>query len=126
MTKSKGKYIDGFVFVVPKKMIKVYKKFAVEVGKVCREYGALEYRESIGDDLNLKDKRPKVVPFMKLIGAKSSEVVGFAWIVYRSKKQRDEVNAKMMKDKRMAELDANLPFDMRKVSYGGFEMIVEQ
>lgn len=118
-----AEYVDGFVLVVPKKNLDKYKKIAKVASKVWREHGAIDYRETAGDDLNSK----MGVSFRKLTNAKPSETVIFSWITYKSKKQRDAVNKKVMADKRMNELcdPENPPFDMKKFSYGGFETIVK-
>ncbi len=116
-------YVDGFVIVMPKKNLAKYKKMAKVGCKVWMELGALEYRECIGDDLKAKFG----VPFTKLAGAKANETVIFSWIVYKSKADRNKINAKVMKDPRLAGMcDPNdMPFDMKRFSYGGFKTIVE-
>lgn len=113
-------YVDGFVLVLPKKRIADYKKLARLARKIWREYGALDYRECVGDDLKTK----MGVPFGKLAGAKPNETVVFAWITYKSRKHRDAVNKKVMADPRM-KCPENPPFDMKKFSYGGFETLVK-
>jgi uncharacterized protein YbaA (DUF1428 family) len=118
------KYVDGFVLVVPKKNLKAYTKMAELAGKVWKEHGALEYLECIGDDL----KTQMGVPFPKLAKAKAGETVVFSYIVYKSRAHRDKVNAKVMKDKRMNEMcgkDKSMPFDIKRMAYGGFEVLVE-
>jgi uncharacterized protein YbaA (DUF1428 family) len=116
------RYVDGFVLVVPKKKLDAYKRMARAAGKVWREHGALEFRECVGDDLNIK----MGLPFPKLAKTKAGETVVFSWIVYKSKAHRDRVNAKVMSDKRIAGLDMNaMPFDVKRMSYGGFKMMVE-
>ena len=121
---SKGNYVDGFVIVVPKKNIAAYKKIAKVACKVWHEHGALEYREAVGDDLNL----PFGMPFPKLLKVKPSETVIFAWIVYRTKAQRNSVNKKVMKDPRIANVCApgKMPFDTKRMSMGGFKIIVKE
>jgi Uncharacterized conserved protein len=116
-------YIDGFVLPVPKKNLKVYARIASIAGKIWKEHGALEYRECIGEDLNVKWG----VPFPKVAKAKPGETVVFAWIVYKSRAHRDKVNAKVMKDKRLNELmdAAKMPFDVKRMAYGGFEVLVD-
>jgi len=115
-------YVDGFVMVVPKKSIDAYVKISKKAGKVWREYGALEYRECAGDDLDMPFGRP----FPKLLKLKPDETAVFSWIVYKTKAQRDQVNAKVMKDKRMNEWDPKtMPFDVKKMSMGGFTMLVD-
>ncbi len=116
-------YVDGFVLVVPKKKVAAYKKLAQLAGKVWMEHGALEYRECMGHDL----EGPCGLPFTKLARAKKNENVVFSWIVYKSKAHRDRVNAKVMKDPRLATMcnPKNPPFDMKRTSGGGFTPIVE-
>ena len=116
-------YVDGFVLPVPKRKLDVYKAMSRKAGKVWIEHGALEYRECAGDDLDIE----KVVPFGRTVRAKPGETVVFAWIVYKSRAHRDRVNAKVMKDKRLAGMmDPNAsPFDMKRMAYGGFKVIVD-
>src|SRR6186997_988084 len=113
-------YVDGFVIPIAKKNIEAYRKISAKAGKVWREHGALDYRECVGDDLNIK----MGVPFPKLVKAKPGETVVFSWIVYKSRAHRDRVNAKVMKDKRLV-AEKESPFDMKRMTYGGFEMIVD-
>ncbi len=117
------KYVDGFVLVVPKKNIKKYQKIAHKAGKIWREHGALEYFECTGQDL----KSQFGLPFPKLVKTKKDETVVFAWIVYKSRKHRDQVNKKVMADSRLNALmdPEDMPFDMKRMSYGGFDVIVE-
>ena len=117
------KYVDGFVLVLPKKNVEAYKKMSKKAGKVWREHGALEYRECIGEDMKVKFG----LPFPKLTKTKPSETVVFSWIVYKSRKDRDRVNAKVMSDKRLSQGMENMemPFDMKKMAYGGFEVLVD-
>lgn len=116
-------YVDGFVLVVPKKNLKAYMALAKKAAKIWKEYGALEYSEAVGDDLNTKWG----VPFPKLAKAKKGETVVFAWIVYKNRKHRNEVNKSVMKDKRLQKMcdPTNMPFDMKRMSMGGFEMMVK-
>jgi uncharacterized protein YbaA (DUF1428 family) len=116
-------YTDGYVLAVPKKNIKAYIKLAQKASKVWMEHGALEYRECVGDDLAIK----MGIPFPKVLKCKPSDTVVFAWIVYKSRKHRDTVNAKVMKDPRLAAMcdPKNLPFDCKRMTYGGFEVVVE-
>jgi uncharacterized protein YbaA (DUF1428 family) len=117
------RYIDGFLLVVPKKKLAAYAKIATLAGKVWREHGALEYRECVGEDLGTK----MGTPFGKRAGAKAGEAVVFSWIVYRSRAHRDRVNAKVMKDPRMlAMCGVPMPFDPARMSYGGFEVLVDR
>jgi uncharacterized protein YbaA (DUF1428 family) len=115
-------YVDGFVLNVPKKRLGDYKKMAKKASTVWMDHGALAYHEAVGDDLKVK----MGVPFTKLAKSKPTDTVVFAWILYKSRKHRDAVNKKVMKDKRMNEFDPNdMPFDCNKMSYGGFQTIVD-
>ncbi len=115
-------YIDGFVIPLPKKRIKDYQKMSKAAGKIWMKYGALEYRECVGEDL----KTTMGKSFPKLAKTKPGETVMFSWIVYRSRKHRDAVNAKVMKDKRIAAMmNGDHPFDPKRMSYGGFDVIVD-
>lgn len=123
------KYVDGFVVVVPKKNFEDYRKMA-EIGKeVWLKHGALDYKECIGDDLDPKgmgDMKPVLFPEMAKAGP--DDDVWFSFIVYESKEHRDEVNAKVMKDSMMNEAewkDKPMPFDMKRMAYGGFRVIVD-
>jgi uncharacterized protein YbaA (DUF1428 family) len=113
-------YVDGFVLPIPKKNIAAYKKIATLASKVWLYHGALEYRECVGDDLDIKG----VLPFAKTVRAKPTETVVFAWITYKSRAHRDQVNAKVMKDPRM-KAPASAPFDLKRMAYGGFKTLVE-
>ena len=114
-------YVDGFVLVVPKKNIAAYKRMSAKAGKIWRELGALDYYEAAGDDLNIK----MGIPFPKLAKIKPGETVVFAWILYRSKTHRNRVNAKVMKDPRILKMPDPMPFDVKRMSYGGFKVIVK-
>jgi len=118
------KYVDGFVIPVPKKNLGAYLRMARKAGKVWMEYGALEYRECVGDDVDIK----MGLSFPKMMKLKPGEVAIFSWIVYKSKAHRDSVNAKVMKDPRLAKMmdPKAMPFDDKRMSYGGFKMILEQ
>ena len=117
-----ARYVDGFVFAIPKAKVEEYRKIARTAGKVWMEYGALEYVECIGDDV----PKGKVTDFPMAVKAKRNEVVGFAWITYKSRKHRDAVNKKVMSDSRMADWDPkDMPADMSRMVYGGFKTIVE-
>lgn len=115
-------YVDGFVLIVPKKNLAQYKKIAQLGAKVWMSHGALSYRECIGDDLKVKFG----LPFTKLTKSKPNEIVCFSWIEYKSRAHRDKVNARVMKDERMANAcdPTNPLFDMTKMAYGGFEVLV--
>lgn len=119
-----AKYVDGFVLPVPKKNLEAYRRISAQAGKVWREHGALEYRECAGEDL--KDQPGMGVAFPRLVKAKPGETVCFSWIVYKSRAHRDRVNAKVMKDPRLAKMmdPKAMPFDVKRMAYGGFEMFV--
>ena len=117
------RYVDGFVIPVPKRKLPAYRRMARLAGKVWREHGALEVRECAGDDLKIKG----MTPFPRLARLKAGETVVFSWIVYRSRAHRDRVNAKVMKDPRLAKMmePAAMPFDARRMAYGGFKVLVD-
>jgi uncharacterized protein YbaA (DUF1428 family) len=117
------KYVDGFVAPVPKKNLAAYRRMARKAGKVWREYGALDYKECVGDDLNVK----MGLPFPRLAKPKAGETVVFSYIVFKSRAHRDRVNAKVLKDPRIAEAcdPKALPFDCKRMAYGGFKTIVD-
>lgn len=123
------KYVDGFVLVVPKDKIEEYKKMASEGRDMWMKYGALEYYECIGDDLNPQEMDGmKPLAFTELAKTNRDETVWFSFIVYESKEHRDEVNAKVMEEMRkLAEKykDVPMPFDMKRMAYGGFSVEVE-
>lgn len=115
-------YTDGFVIPVPKKKLPAYLKMARQCAKIWKEYGALDYKECIGDDLTAFG-----LGFPKGIRIKKGETVVFSWIVYKSRAHRDKVNAKIMKDPRMNEMcdpKKGMPFDTKRMLYGGFEVAV--
>ena len=116
-------YVDGFVVPVPKKSKQAYLRIARKMGKICREYGALEYRECIADDV----KSGKHTSFPQSVKLKRNEVVWFSWIVYRNRKQRDSVMGKVMKDKRLSAMmnPKKMPFDGKRMFYGGFKVMVD-
>lgn len=123
-------YVDGFVIVLPKKNLAAYKKMAELGRKIWLKHGALDYKECIGDDLKPKGMDGKAAPmnFLKMAKTKPTETVAFSFIVFKSRKHRDQVNAKVMKDPAMSMdewKDQPMPFDMKKFAYGGFETIVE-
>jgi uncharacterized protein YbaA (DUF1428 family) len=113
-------YVDGFVLPIPEKNVEDYRRMAKKAAKVWLEHGALEYRECAGDDLQVQ----MGVPFSKLLKLKPGETVVFAWIVYKSRAHRDRVNAKVMKDPRMAKMPDPMPFNPKRMAYGGFKVIV--
>ena len=115
-------YVDGFVLAVPEKNIEAYTKMAKQASKIWKEHGALEYHECVGDDMDVKFG----VPFPKVAKAKPGETVVFAWIVYKNRKHRDSVNAKVMKDPRLQCPDPkDMPFDCKRMGYGGFKTLVK-
>jgi len=116
-------YVDGFVLPVPKKNLPAYLRIAKRAGRIWREHGALEYRECAGDDLTVKFG----MPFPRLARLKAGETVVFSWIVYRSRAHRDRVNAKVMKDPRIKEMgdEKSMPFDVKRMAYGGFKVMVD-
>lgn len=113
-------YVDAFVVPVPKKNVAAYRRIAQAAGKVWIEHGALEYRECVGDDLDVRCG----LPFPKGVKLKPGETVMFSWIVYRSRAHRDRVNAKVMKDPRLNMDPQKMPFDVERMIYGGFKTIV--
>ncbi|MES2696666.1 MAG: DUF1428 domain-containing protein [Verrucomicrobiota bacterium] len=117
------KYIDGFLLPVPKKNLETYRKMAGKAAKVWMKHGALEYRECVMEDGDAKG----MFPFPKAAKAKPGETVFFSWIVYKSRAHRDKVNAKVMKDPDLTcDMDPKkMPFDCKRMAYGGFEVFVE-
>ena len=117
------KYVDGFVLPVPKQRVNAYRRMAQKASKIWREHGALEYRECVGDDLAVKVG----MSFPKGITTKPGETVVFAYIVYKSRAHRDQVNARVMKDPRISGMcdPKDMPFDCNRMLYGGFKAIVE-
>lgn len=115
-------YVDGFVLAVPKKRVDEYRRIARKSSKIWREHGALDYVETIADDV----PKGKVTSFPRSVKAKPSETVVFAWITYKSRAQRDKINKKVMDDPRMEEMMDmdNPPFDMKRMFWGGFKVIV--
>lgn len=127
--KQSARYVDGFVFVVPDKNVTAYKKIAREAKTVWMKFGALDYKECMGEDLKRKDSKdtPKHLSFASLTKAKPSETVWFSFITYKNRKHRDNVNTKVMAyfDKKYADKeDIPMPFDMNRMAYGGFSVEV--
>ena len=124
-----AKYVDGFVFVVPNDKEEEYKKMAEEGARMWKSYGALEYFECRGDDLFPKSMGGQSqLGFPALTKAKPDETVWFSFIVFKSKEHRDEVNAKIyveMEKQQEKYKDVPMPFDIGRMSYGGFDVIVE-
>src|SRR5262245_21325389 len=116
-------YADGFLIPVPKRNVEAYRRISSKAGKVWREHGALDYKECVGDDLHPKG----TVPFPRRLKTKPGETVVFSWIVYKSRAHRDRVNAKVMKDPRLAKMmdPKAMPFDVKRMVYGGFKVIVD-
>ena len=115
-------YVDGFVVPVPKKKVQAYRRLAQKAGKIRREHGALDFKECIAEDV----KVGKLTSFPRSVKLKPSETVVFSWITFKSRAHRDRVNAKVMKDKRIAGMDPkDMPFDGKRMIYGGFKIIVE-
>lgn len=120
-------YVDGFVLVIKKGQMEAYKKMASAAGKVWKKHGALKYIEAVGEDMNPNMGGMKAPTFPKMIKPKKGEKVVFSFITYKSRKHRDQVNAKVMKDPFMANSnykDMPMPFDMKKMAYGGFDSFV--
>ena len=117
------RYVDGYVLPVPRKNLEAYRRMAQTAGKVWKDHGALEYRECAGEDLAVKWG----VSFPRLMKIKRSETVVFSWIVFKSRAHRDRVNAKVMKDPRLAEMmdQKAMPFDLKRMVYGGFTVLVD-
>jgi len=123
-----AKYVDGFVFAISKKNIAAYKKMAKEGKAVWRKFGALDYKECMGHDVKPKAGSPKMFPFPTMLKLKAGETAWFSFIVFKSRAHRDAVNKKVMayfdkkyKDKK----DMSMPFDMKRMAYGGFSVVVE-
>ena len=115
------RYVDGFVLPVPRKNLAAYRRMARKAGRIWREYGALEYRECVADDV----KPGKHTSFPMSVKLKPGEVVWFSWIVYKSRKHRDRVLEQVMKDPRLAMDPKSMPFDGRRMIWGGFEVAVD-
>ena len=117
------KYVDGFVIPLPTANVEAYRRIARKAGKIWIEHGALEYRECLADDV----KPGKLTSFPQGVKLKPGEAVVFSWIVYRSRKDRDRINAKVMADPRLADMmnPKAMPFDSKRMVFGGFKTIVE-
>jgi uncharacterized protein YbaA (DUF1428 family) len=119
---SMPSYVDGFIVPVPKKNIAAYRKLARQAGKIWKEHGALEYRECVADDV----KPGKHTSFPQSVKLKPNEIVWLSWIRYKSRRHRDQVNAAAMKDPRIAKMGIGaMPFDGKRMIYGGFKALVE-
>jgi uncharacterized protein YbaA (DUF1428 family) len=128
-----AKYVDGFVLVIPRKKVAAYRKMAAAAGKVWRKCGALDYKECMGDDMHPNMGGMQTPTFPKMIKARKGETVWFSYIVFKSRKHRDQVNAKVMKDPFMnppkdkqKKMMQEMPFDMKRMAYGGFKVIVDR
>lgn len=118
-----ARYVDGFVIPIPKRNLTRYRRIARRAGEIWMEYGAVEFRECVADDLDVKG----MVSFRKLLKLKRGETALFSWITYRSKGERKKINALVMKDERILAMmtpDDN-PFDVKRMTYGGFRSIVD-
>jgi uncharacterized protein YbaA (DUF1428 family) len=118
-----GRYVDGFIVPVPKRKMAAYRSMAKRASKVWLEHGALEYKESVADDV----KVGKRTSFPRSVKRKPGETVVFSWIVYKSLAQRDRIMAKVMKDPRLADMmdPKNVPFDGKRMIYGGFQIFLD-
>jgi uncharacterized protein YbaA (DUF1428 family) len=116
-------YVDGFIVAVPKKKLAAYRRLATKAGKVWREHGALDYREWVAEDV----KVGKLTSFPRSVKLKPGEIVVFAWITYKSRAQRDRINAKVMSDPRLKSMmdGESMPFDGKRMIYGGFASLVK-
>ena len=122
------RYVDGFVIPIPKKNVQAYRRMAEKMGKIWREHGALEYRECVGEELTPRVPDMKVVAqFPRMTKLKRGETVIFSWIVFKSRADRNRVNAKVMKDPRLAKMmePDGMPFDVKRMAYGGFKVLVD-
>ncbi len=114
-------YVDGFVLAVPKANLDAYKKMAQLGGSIWMEFGALSYVECIGDDVPYGE----LTSFPRAVQAKDDEVVVFSWITYKDKTSRDDIMARVMADERLKPYMANMPFDGKRMIFGGFEAFLE-
>ena len=116
-----ARYVDGFLLAVPRKKLAAYKAIASKAGKVWREHGALEYVETVIEDV----PNGFGVPFPRAAKAKTGEAVIFSWITYKSRAHRDAVNKKVMADPRLQDAGKAMPFDHKRMSWGGFKTLVD-
>lgn len=114
-------YVDGFVVPVPKQKLDAYRAMAQKAGTIWKEYGALEYHEYVADDV----KPGKLTSFPQSVDLKNDETVIFSWIVYKDRKQRDEINEKVMADPRMKNDMKDMPFDGKRMIFDGFDKLIE-
>ena len=117
------RYVDGYVLAVPTKNLTNYKKMATDAGKIWIKHGALQYVECVADDI--KRQEWMELTFKDTVKAKKGETVVFAFVIYKSRKHRDQVNKKVMADSAMGDPGTEMPFDMKRMAYGGFEMLVD-
>lgn len=116
-------YVDGFILPVPKNKLAEYRRIASKAGKIWKDHGAVEYVECVADDV----KPGKLTSFPQSVKLKPSETVWFSWIVYKSRKHRDQVNKKVMADPRIKSMGPQaMPFDAKRMIYGGFKVIVSK
>jgi uncharacterized protein YbaA (DUF1428 family) len=115
-------YVDGFVIPVPRARLEEYRKIAALAGEAWKDHGALEYRECVGEDLTPHEE---MAPFGVAVDATEDETVVFSWITYRSRQHRDEVLEKVMQDPRVNMDPESMPFDVKRMRYGGFEVFVD-
>ena len=116
-------YVDGFVLPVPKGNVAAYRRLSRKCGQIWKEYGALQYVECVADDV----KPGKLTSFPQAVKLKAGEVVVFSWIVFKNRKERDRINAQVMSDPRLADMmtPESMPFDVKRMFFGGFKTIVE-
>ena len=116
-------YVDGFIVPVPKRHLGAYRRMARKAGKIWHEHGALDFKECVADDV----KWGKRTSFPRSVKLKPNETVMFSWILFKSRADRDRVNAKVMKDKRLADMNdpKTWPFDGKRMIYGGFSILEE-
>lgn len=126
MAKSRVRigYVDGFVLVVPKRKLPAYRRIATMAGKVWMKHGALDYKECVGDDLAPSAGGMPTLTFPKMARVRKGETVVFSYVGYRSRAHRDAVNAKVMKDPLMTQSADPMPFDLKRMAYGGFKVFV--
>ena len=117
------RYVDGFVLPVKKRNLATYRRLSQKAGRVGKKHGALEYIETVGDDLSM----PGMASFAKLARAKRGEVVLFSFILYKSRRHRDQVNKQVMADPAVARMckPEEMPFDVKRMAYGGFKAFVD-
>ena len=119
-----ARYVDGFITPVPKKNVAAYRRMARKAGRIWREHGALEFIECVGEDLDSKETEA----FPKALKVKRGETIMFSWVVYKSRRHRDRVIAKVLSDPRMLPMmnPKTMPFDAGRMLYGGFKVLVDE